>query len=264
MWRKRDVRALLTCLRNLTGAYLRERYYGRLSHANVVVSDVDKDALDKISRVPERTHVLLNGVSVPKRHARPPKKAGRLIFSGNMNFPPNYQAAIWFIDHVFPLIRKAHQAAHLVVAGANPVPELLQRAGDSIRVTGYVDDMNDEIAVSSLYVAPLITGGGFKNKVIEAFANGTYIAATSMALEFLDAETVCKILVGDTAESLANGIIQFLSHPEQFEERLLDLHSMVLREFTWRKRTGQLLNIVAKACQDSNADLKYLRPLPDC
>jgi len=125
---------------------------------------------------------------------------GRLIFSGNMNFPPNYQAAIWFIDNVFPLVRKAHPEAHLVVAGANPVPELLQPAGDYIRVTGYVAGMNDEIAASSLYVAPLITGGGFKNKVIEALGNRTYVAATPMALEFLDAATIRKILVGNSAD----------------------------------------------------------------
>jgi glycosyltransferase involved in cell wall biosynthesis len=144
------------------------------------------------------------------------------------------------------------------------VPELRQRAGDSIRVTGYIADMNDEIAASSLYVAPLITGGGFKNKVIEALANRTYVAATPMALEFLDAETVCKLLVRESTESLANGIIQFLSHPEQFEERLSDLHSTVLRDFTWRKRTGQLLSIVEKARRDSNLDLTCISPLPDC
>jgi glycosyltransferase involved in cell wall biosynthesis len=229
-----------------------------------VVSHIDKKVLDKISKVPERTHVLLNGVSIPKRSAYPPKVTGRLIFSGNMNFPPNYQAAIWFIDNVFPLVRKAHSEAHLVVAGANPVPELLQRAGDYIRVTGYVADMNHEIAASSLYVAPLITGGGFKNKVMEALGNRTYVAATSMAVEFLDAGAVSKILLGDSAESLANGIIQFLSYPEEFEERLSELHLMVLDEFTWEKRTGQLLSLVAKACQHSKPPLEYMRPLPDC
>jgi glycosyltransferase involved in cell wall biosynthesis len=103
--------------------------------------------------------------------------------------------------------------------------------------------MNAEIAASSLYVAPLITGGGFKNKVVEALANRTYVAATSMALEFFDRGTVCKILVGDSATALANRIIDFLSDPEQFEERLSDLHSMVLSEFTWRNRTGQLLSV---------------------
>jgi glycosyltransferase involved in cell wall biosynthesis len=264
MWRNRDVHALLTCLRSLTESYLQEQYYARLSHANVVVSHIDKNALDRISKVPDRTHVLPNGVRIPHRSTSSPKITGRLIFSGNMNFPPNYQGAIWFIDNVFPLVRKAHRGAHMVVAGANPVPELLQRAGDSIRVTGYIPDIYHEIAASSLYVAPLITGGGFKNKVIEALANRTYVAATPMAVEFLDAGTISKILVGDSVESLSNRIIQFLSNPEEFEERLSDLHAMVLHEFTWRKRTRQLLSFVQKACENSNSDFEQIRPVPDC
>src|SRR3954469_4979605 len=101
--------------------------------------------------------------------------------------------------------------------------------------------MNHEIAASSLYVAPLITGGGFKNKIMEALGNRTYVAATSMAVEVLEAGAVSKILLGDSAKALANGIIQFLSYPEKFEERLSELHLMVLDEFTWEKRTGQLL-----------------------
>ncbi len=249
LWRTHAVRAFITAFRYAVEACLQERYYGRRSHANVVVSGVDKKALDRISGCADRTHVLLNGVSTPARSTQFEKVSGRLIFSGNMNFPPNYQAAIWFIDHVLPAVRKAHPEAHLVIAGANPVPELMSRASHSIRVTGYVEDMNFEIAHSSLYVAPLITGGGFKNKVVEALSNRTYVAATPMALEFLDADTASKILVGNSAESLAGCINQFLSDPGQFQELLADLHLMVLREFTWESRTRQLARIVREAVQ---------------
>jgi glycosyltransferase involved in cell wall biosynthesis len=85
-----------------------------------------------------------------------------------------------------------------------------------------------------------------------------------MAVEFLDGGTISKILVGDSAESLSNGVIQFLSNPEEFEERLSHLHSMVLHEFTWTKRTGQLLSFVEQACKNSNPEFEHIRPLPDC
>jgi glycosyltransferase involved in cell wall biosynthesis len=264
IWRNHDPPEFLTCLRSLSESCLQERYYGRLSHSNIVVSHVDKRVLDRITNIPERTHVLLNGVSIPSHSPYPPKVTGRLIFSGNMDFPPNCQAAIWFIDNVFPLVRRARPDAHFVVAGANPLPELLRRACDSIRVTGYIADMNHEIAASSLYVAPLITGGGFKNKVIEALANRTYVAGTPMALEFLDAETRSKILVGDSAEALANRIVQFLSRPEHFEQRLSELNAMIFREFTWTKRTVQLLSLVANACERLNPDLACAPALLDC
>ena len=103
---------------------------------------------------------------------------------------------------------------------------------------------SDLIAASSLYVAPMIMGGGFKNKVVEALISGTYVAATPMAVEFLGPEAVNQMLVGDSAESLAVHIVHFLSHPEEFDARLSALHAMVAREFSWEHRTAELLEIV--------------------
>ena len=55
--------------------------------------------------------------------------------------------------------------------GANPIPALLERASKNVVVTGFVEDLNREIACSEIFVAPLVSGGGFKNKVLEAIAN---------------------------------------------------------------------------------------------
>lgn len=244
LWKNRNFVELLASLRQLAESYLKERYYSRTADANIAVSPVDKRTFDKINGQPEKNHVLLNGVSSPRSASRIEKAAGRLIFSGNMNFPPNYESAIWFIDQVLPSVLRAHPETEFVVAGANPVPQLLDRANRHIRVTGFVEDMASEIAGSALYVAPMIMGGGFKNKVVEALISGTYVAATPMAVEFLGPDAVSQMLVGDSAESLAAHIIHFLSHPEEFDARLAALHAMVAREFSWEHRAAELLAIV--------------------
>jgi glycosyltransferase involved in cell wall biosynthesis len=244
LWKNRAFAELFPSLRQFAEWYLKERYYSRASDANIVVSPVDKRALDKINGYPEKNHVLLNGVSPAHSPARIEKVPGRLIFSGNMNFPPNYESAIWFIDNVLPAVLRAHPDAEFVIAGANPVPQLLARANSHIRVTGFIEDMAAEIASSTLYVAPMIMGGGFKNKVVEALINSAYVAATPMAVEFLGREAVSQMLVGDSAESLAAHINHFLSRPEEFDARLQKLHVMVAREFSWEHRTAELLDIV--------------------
>jgi glycosyltransferase involved in cell wall biosynthesis len=243
LWRNRQWLMLPGSAREVLESYLKERYYSRTSGSNIVVSPVDKQALDRINRRPDKNHVLLNGVS-PASSGAHFKKKGRLIFSGNMNFPPNYESAIWFIDQVFPAVLRVHPDAEFVVAGANPVPQLLARANDRIRVTGFIEDMAAEIASSALYVAPMIMGGGFKNKVVEAFINRTFVAATPMAVEFLEPETASQMLIADTAQALASHIIHYLSNPDEFESRLAALHAFVAREFSWERRTVQLLDIV--------------------
>ncbi len=261
LWERRAFRALLANLRYLMEWYLKERYYSRLTDANLIVSPVDKAALDKISGVPEKNYLLLNGVSPGRNTADIRKIKGRLIFSGNMDFPPNYFSAIWFIDRVLPHVAAAHPDAHLVVAGANPVAELLARANERVRVTGFVEDMAAEIAASSLYVAPIIMGGGFKNKVVEALVNRTYVAGTRMAVEFLGEDAVSQMLIADSAESLAAHINGFLCAPEDFEQRLNSLHAMIAREFSWEHRTSELLSIVRDVLR-KRQDVAYELRMP--
>ncbi|MBV9763189.1 MAG: glycosyltransferase [Acidobacteriaceae bacterium] len=246
LWQNRNFRAIPASARELIESFLKERYYSRRADANIAVSPVDKQTLDRINGAPRKNFTLLNGVAPASSGDRPPKTPRRLIFSGNMNFPPNYESALWFIDHVFPLVLRSYPDAEFVVAGANPVPQLLNRASGRIRVTGFVQDMAAELASSALYIAPMIMGGGFKNKVVEALINRTYVAATPMAVEFLGPEAARQMLVASSPESLAAHIVRFLSRPEEFEPRLANLHALVAREFSWEHRTAELLDIVRR------------------
>jgi glycosyltransferase involved in cell wall biosynthesis len=166
-----------------------------------------------------------------------------------MDFPPNYQSAIWFIDEVFPLLK--HRAdVRLVIAGANPVSELVARASDRIDVTGYIEDLSREIALSDLYVAPLVCGSGFKNKVVEAIANGTFVIGTGMAVEFLDAEIRARLLVAESPRAMADAILAYLDNPGAFKSRLAEVQDIVAEKLTWEGQASELLRL-ARACRRS-------------
>jgi len=248
--RGRDFRGFARAVRLLVDAYEVESYYGKRCAANLVVSPKDKQCFDSITKAPERSGVLLNGVAVsssPERAAPPVAKlTNQIIFTGTMSFPPNYEAAIWFIDHVWPLLLKRREGLKLVIAGANPVPALLNRAGGQIEVKGYVDDLALEIARSAVYVAPLISGGGFKNKVVEAIINGTFVVATSMSVEFLDAEIQNRLLIADTPEDFARHVLTYLDNPPEYEARLQTVKGIIEREFTWEHRAEQLIQIAGE------------------
>jgi glycosyltransferase involved in cell wall biosynthesis len=234
-------------LRYLAEAFCRERYYGRRSDINLVVSPVDKKYLDVVDGVPRRNQVLYNGVRAPGGTAATAKERHRLIFSGNMDFPPNYEAAIWFIDRVLPLLLERDPEVVFVVAGANPTAGLLARAGDSVRVTGQVDDMMSEISRSALYVAPLISGGGFKNKIVEALSCGTYVVGTRKAVEFLEERFRARMLIADSPRAMADRILDYLAAPERYEADLEVLRRAMRTEFTWAGRTQELLAIVHRS-----------------
>jgi glycosyltransferase involved in cell wall biosynthesis len=234
---------LVRDLRELVSAYLLERYYGRRSDGNLIVSPVDKECLDRVNGVPSKNYVLLNGLRYPRQPPGTRKIPNRIVFTGNMNFPPNYEGAMWFIDHVMPLVCRSRPDVEFVVAGRNPVPELLRKASKSVTILGAVEDMHHEIAKSAVYVAPLISGGGFKNKVLEAISSGTFVVATPIAVEFLDDGLRDLLLVAGTPKEMATRIVSVLDEPELHEARLDRLRQRIHEEFTWEERADELARL---------------------
>ena len=221
-----------------------DRYYAGRGNVAIVVSPVDRHALIRLSGNSSHVVTLLNGVTIPPSRSDVGKIKNRLIFSGNMDFPPNYSAALWFLDYVFPRILEQVPDAQIVLAGANPPPFLEQRASANVVVTGYVEDLNTEIARSSLYVVPMVTGGGFKNKVVEAIVNRTYVVATPLAVEFLDPHTRGLLAIAESPEQMSEMIVQLLRDPDACSPRLSALYDHVTRTFAWSQRACELLEII--------------------
>lgn len=223
-----------------------EYYYARKPVMKVVVSPADKEAIDRVSGNSQMSTVILNGVKDGAPHHKHPKVPGRLVFTGNMDFPPNCEAAFWFLDRVFPLILEKRPDACFVIAGANPIPELLQRQSKNVRVTGFVDDMNAEIASSEIYVAPLVSGVGFKNKVAEAIVNRTPVIATSIAVDFLSWQMRDLVTVADSPEEMARAVIAGLADPLALELRVKALYEIVTAQFGWAGQASKLADVALK------------------
>jgi len=252
-WKDKRLAALPKLLRCLVDALAQERYYSKRADMNLLVSPVDKRCLDALNRAAEKNRVLLNGLSIKEGRGGATKIPHRIIFSGNMDFEPNYTAALWFIDNVLPLLLKRRSDLKLIIAGANPVPELVARGDEHVEVTGFVEDMGQEIAKSALYVAPLVSGGGFKNKIIEAIANDTFIVASGMAVEFLEPKLQQYLLIAETPEEMAERILSYLNNPDEFEAQLKTLKNIISTEFTWAKRMEELVQIAQQIFSRSHS-----------
>jgi glycosyltransferase involved in cell wall biosynthesis len=237
--RSMEIRRVPVEARNLVRALADETFYSRYS-VNLVVSRVDKTVFDVLNRRPGLNQVISNGVDPPSKAHSDGKDPRRLIISGTMDFPPNYQGALWFIENVFPALLKNRPDLRLVIAGQRPVPALLAKASERIIVTGQVADMGSEIARSQLFVAPLVSGGGFKNKVVEALANETYVVGTPLAFEFLGEKLRSSLLLARSATEFVAHIERYLDHPEEFAPRLREALRMVQEEYVWEIKVGEL------------------------
>ena len=65
----------------------------------------------------------------------------------------NYEAAIWFINNVMPLL--ADTDVKFIVVGNRP-PEILRKlSSEKVIVTGFVEDETSYFAQSMCFVSPL-------------------------------------------------------------------------------------------------------------
>jgi sugar transferase (PEP-CTERM/EpsH1 system associated) len=134
-----------------------------------------------------------------------------LVFTGNMDYWPNVDAAVWFAENVLTRLQRIHAGLRLHVVGANPalqVKRLVERPG--VYVTGRVPDVRPYVAHAALAVAPLRIARGIQNKVLEAMAMAKPVVASRQAFEGIHATPGRDLLVGDGAPAMVQAVLDIL------------------------------------------------------
>lgn len=133
-----------------------------------------------------------------------------ILFWGAMYRPENYEAALWFIEYVMPLLSDI--PVRFVVAGNRPPEQLKKYANERIVITGFVEDEKPLFESSMCFVSPLLTGAGIKVKVIEALSAGIPILTNTIGIEGIPAKDGESYFHCETPEEYANVIYKLCLH----------------------------------------------------
>src|SRR5919202_4505824 len=144
------------------------------------------------------------------------EKCPSILFVGNFAYGPNVDAALYFSQHIFPLILKDVPNVELYLGGNAPPLEIRSLTSNGqIKVTGRVDSLIPFYKDAEVVVCPLRIGGGVKVKVLEALCLGKAIVSTSVGAQGLDLSTYRAVTVADEASDFAEKVIQLLLHPQK-------------------------------------------------
>ena len=163
-----------------------------------------------------------------------------LLFTGQMDYPPNVDAVRWFAAHVLPLLPEGR----FVIAGRQPTAEVRRLESDRVHVTGAVADMRSWLAAADLVVAPLRIARGIQNKVLEAMAMARPVVASPAAFEGIEAEPGRELVVADGAARMAAEIRQLLARPDEAAAIGQAARARVERSYSWDQRLAALAEIV--------------------
>ncbi|MEO0399753.1 MAG: TIGR03087 family PEP-CTERM/XrtA system glycosyltransferase [Pseudomonadota bacterium] len=141
---------------------------------------------------------------------RPDEKAD-VVFTGAMDYWANVDAALWFVESIWPLVRARAPDARFAIVGARPDPALLAlNRENGVRVTGRVADIRPWLAGAKVAVAPMRIARGVQNKVLEAMAAARPIVLTSAAAEGIEATAGRDFLAKDDIVGFADAVTTLL------------------------------------------------------
>lgn len=187
------------------------RTVGAFEHI-IAVSDTDRRTM--LEMAPDaRISVVPTGVDTaafrPASRERP--RAPIVLFLGSMDWEPNIDGVRYFVSEVWPRVVDAVPAARFHIVGRNPPPAIRALASSQVEVTGRVPSVQEHLSRAAAVVVPLRIGGGTRLKIYEAMAAAKAVVSTSIGAEGLDVTDGRDIILADTPETFAGGVVRLLS-----------------------------------------------------
>jgi len=137
-----------------------------------------------------------------------------IMFIGSFLHQPNEDAVLFFVKEVFPLIKKKIPDMRFFVVGSDPLESILRLDSDTIKVTGYVKDVEPYFENCRVFVAPLRYGAGMKGKIGQSMAYGLPVVTTTIGAEGIGLKNEINALISDEPEEFADSVIRLYSNEE--------------------------------------------------
>lgn len=222
---------------------------------SVLVSGVDKSYLTDLGNPdPDKVLVCSNGVDLDRFPFDYAPDGKTILFIGSMDYHPNIDAVVYFIENVFPIIRKDIPDAIFRILGRiaeKDIPQYQQH--DGVEVTGTVESVSVAAKGATVGVCPVRVGAGVQNKILEYMALGIPTVTTTMGFEGLAAQPNEDLFVVDDPSQMARKIVEIMTNPELASDFSQTGRCYVETHHAWDAQFKPLLEFIdSKLIQQRN------------
>lgn len=216
---------------------------------NVTCSEMDRQRLLEV--VPGcHAEEVPNGVDI--EYFKPDntvEQTKSLIFIGTLDWYPNIEAVRFIAYEIWPLLKKAIPDISLDIIGAGPPADIveLSQKDESFRVHGFVDDILPYLDRASVYVCPIMDGGGTKLKILDALAMGKAIVAHEIACEGINVVDGKNVVFAQTAEAYVVAILSLIKNKNLRLAMGKVARSLIEDEYAYEK-VGKKLSDLYQQC----------------
>jgi glycosyltransferase involved in cell wall biosynthesis len=168
--------------------------------------------------------------------------SNQLIFSGSFRYYANYEAMLWFVREVYPLVLEQVPDAHLIITGDHAGLSL--PSTPNVTLAGYVDNIKALVASSWVSIAPLLNGGGTRLKILESMATRTPVVSTSKGAEGLEAISGEHLFVADDSSDFASYVVRILKNRALRDKIAASAYRFVKEKHNWETVMPHFLQLV--------------------
>ena len=157
------------------------------------------------------------------------KKNINFMFLGKLNYPPNEQGLKFLIKEVWPLIDKKNV---LNIIGSDLNNSIIREISgiENIIYHGFIDNLENFSQKVVCNLAPIFSGGGIQNKLIDSLSLKIPTITTKKALSAFDSETRKIFYLAETKKDWIEIINNFEKYYYKFSVKNLD---EILKKFDW-------------------------------
>lgn len=232
-----------------------EQRYLRKADRVLAVSETDRNTFARFMDSQRLTVIPTGADTDVFRPTGEDEIPNSLVFVGSMDWLPNEDGIIYFVEEILPLILRQVPDATLCIVGRRPSRRLrdLVSGLPNVQLTGWAEDVRPYLAQRSVYIVPLRIGGGTRLKIFEAMSMAKAVVSTTIGAEGLPVQNGEHLFLADDPASFADRTLQLLGNDSLRSQIGYAARQLVEQNYGWAtisKRFGEVLeNVVWLARQ---------------
>lgn len=207
-----------------------------------VVSSNDAEMIKKFVKK-DKVSIIPNGVDINFFSIDRTPEPYSLIYVGSLDWRPNVEGIIWFLQNVWPRLIKEKPKSHFWIVGRNPQKELYRYIDEQVNIAASVYDVREYVKRAAVFIVPLFSGGGTRLKILEAMAMRIPVVSTSKGAEGIECKNNLHICIADNKDLFLKSIIA-LFEKERFASGVSRAaYDLVKAKYSWDAIGEQLENV---------------------
>jgi len=167
-----------------------------------------------------------------------------LFHLGSMNWQPNIEGMVWFLENIWEKVAEKHPKLTLVLAGKGNKAIFENRNFKNVQVFDFMENAQQFIKAHNIMVVPLLSGSGMRIKIMEGLALGKPVITTSIGAEGIEVTDKENILIANTPEAMIQTIDFCVNNVEKCAEIGRNARKLIEDRYAKEIITKDLMDIL--------------------